>query len=138
MSDSSTIIRGRQLAIRREMDRRGISLKQVGFDSGIPYATLLSYFPAEGGRDPAVMPTSALYCLVGAVPDDLLSLFLPDGRAIVAVPEGLDFDEIEKAARDFLAAKGEAHSIDSPAQRDLAPCEVKRLTKKAVRLRAVA
>jgi hypothetical protein len=53
MADAVKIVRQRQLAIRREMDRRGIALKQVEFDSGIPYATLLSYFPLEGSREPA-------------------------------------------------------------------------------------
>lgn len=127
MRDATTIIRERQLAIRREMDRRGISLKQVSFDSGIPYPTLQSYFPAEGSRDPAVMPTSGLFCLVGALPDDLLSLFLPDGRVIVSVPEGVDHDRVAPALRDYLRAKDEAHHPDSEAGRDIGPGEDKAL-----------
>ena len=45
------IIRERQLAIRRELDRRGIALKVVSYDSKIPYPTLLTYFPG-GDRVP--------------------------------------------------------------------------------------
>lgn len=138
MLDGSTIIRQRQLGMRREMDRRGISLKQVSFDSGVPYATLLSYFPAEGSRDPAVMPASAIYCLTGVLPSDILSLLLPAGHLIVQAPEGIDYDEVEEAARDFLAAKGRAHHPESPAKREISDCEGDELRGKVARLRAVA
>ncbi|MGJ3625985.1 hypothetical protein AB5I41_01615 [Sphingomonas sp. MMS24-JH45] len=50
------IVRDRQLVVRREMDRRGISLKAVALDSGIPYATIVSYFPGERDRQPATIP----------------------------------------------------------------------------------
>lgn len=130
MSDAVTIIRQRQLVMRREMDRRGIALKAVGFDSGIPYATLLSYFPVEGSREPAVMPVSALYCLVGALPDDLLSLLLPEGRLIVRAPVEVDHDEAADAMRAYLAAKDHAHHPESPAGRDIADCEDGRLRAK--------
>lgn len=138
MSDGVRIVRQRQLAIRREMDRRGIAMKQVEFDSGIPYATLLSYFPAEGSRDPAVMPSSALYCLCekGALPNDLLSLMLPNGQVIVRVPEGIDHDQIADAMRDYLAEKDHAHHPESPAGRDIADCEDNVLRGKFAKVRA--
>jgi hypothetical protein len=130
MTDASTIIRQRQLAMRREMDRRGIALKAVSFDSSIPYATLLSYFPAEGSREPAVMPVSALYCLVGALPADVLSLLLPEGHLIVQAPVEINHDEIAEACQDYLHAKHQAHHPDSPAGRDIADCEDKTLRTK--------
>jgi hypothetical protein len=123
MADGSTIIRHRQLAMRREMDRRGIALKAVSFDSRIPYPTLLSYFPAEGSREPAVMPVSALYCLVGTLPDDILSLLLPDGRLIVQAPEEIDHDQIAEAMQDYLHAKHAAHHPESEAGREIGPGE---------------
>jgi hypothetical protein len=134
MRDSVTIIRERQLAIRREMDRRGLALKQVEFDAGIPYATLLSYFPAEGSRDPAVIPASAIYKLAEgkALPNDLLSLLLPNGYAIVQVPEGINHDELADAFADYLHAKNAAHHPDSPAGRDIADCERDALNSKVV------
>lgn len=138
MADATTIIRQRQLVMRREMDRRGIALKAVSFDSGMPYATLLSYFPAEGSRDPAVMPVSALYCLVGALPDDILSLLLPDGRLIVCAPESIDHDEIADACRDYLRTKDHAHRPDSPAGRDIAECEDNVLRGKFARVAGAA
>lgn len=136
MRDGSTIMRGRQLAIRRELDRRGIALKAVSFDSGIPYSTLLSYFPEEGAREPAVMPTSALYCLFDAIPGDLLNLMAPEGWAIVQVPAGIDFDEISSACREFIDAKDRAHHPESEAGRDIGPNEHQHLGAKVVRLRA--
>jgi hypothetical protein len=134
--DGVTIVRERQLAIRREMDRRGIALKQVEFDSGIPYATLLSYFPAEGSREPAVIPASAIYKLAEgkALPNDLLSLLLPQGLVIVQVPEGIDHDELADAFADYLHTKNAAHHPESPAGRDIADCERDTLNAKVVQL----
>jgi hypothetical protein len=139
MSDVSSIVRQRQLAMRREIDRRGIALQAVAYDSGIPMPTLLSYFPG-GEREPAVMPATALFKLLGgdALPHDILSLILPDGDLIVRVPEEIDHDDMEAAARDFLAAKGAAHHPESEAGREIGPGEAAVLSQKAVRLRAVA
>jgi hypothetical protein len=136
MADGSTIIRQRQCTIRRQLDARGISLKAVSFDSGIPYPTLLSYFPAEGSREPAVMPCSALYCLVGAIPDDLLSLLLPDGRVIVQVPAEVDHDEAAGAMQDFLIAKAASHHPESEAGREIGPTEDRQLRAKLALVKA--
>lgn len=138
MMHRAEIVRQRQAAIRRELDRRGIALKAVAFDSGIKYKTLLTYFPEEGGRKPVMLPASALYSLAdaNAIPDDLLSLLLPSRKMILVVPEGMDHDEFETRCRDWLATKGKAHHPDSPAGRDIAPCEDKAL--RAARLKVVA
>ncbi len=130
MADNSSIVnvvRGRQLVMRREMDRRGISMKAVSFDSGIPYSTLLSYFPGEKDATPALMPVSAQYCLCGAVPDDILSLLLPDGRLIVRIPEAIDHDEIAAWAEEYNARKLAAHRADSECQEQIGPTERREL-----------
>lgn len=138
MSDASSIVRDRQSAIRRELDRRGVSLKAVGFDAQVPYSTLLSYFPEEGGREPAMMPVAVLFKLIGVIPNDLLSLLLPDGNIIVSVPEGVDHDEMEAGCLEFLATKHRAHHPDSPGGREIADCERKELNKRAARISLVA
>lgn len=140
MSDANEIVRQRQSAIRRELDRRGIALKAISFDAKLPYPTLLTYFPQEGGREPVMMPASAFYALAEsrAIPDDLLSLLLPAGCMIVRVPEGVDHDEVEKHCRDFLATKGAFHHPLSEAGRDLGPNEVAELCTKVSQIRAVA
>jgi hypothetical protein len=134
------IVRDRQLVVRREMDRRGISLKAVSMDSGIPYATIVSYFPGERDRQPAIIPASAIFALCDskALPLDLLSLILPDGFQIVRAPEEIDHDQIEELARDYLACKGKAHHPSSPGGREIAPCEAEALTGKLVPLRVAA
>lgn len=140
MRDANMIVRDRQLVIRRELDRRGISLKAVAFDSGIPYPTIVSYFPGERDKVPATLSGAALFmlCETQAIPLDLLSLALPDGFQIVRASEEIDHDEVETICRDFLATKGTAHHPASPAGRELSDCERIALAHKATRLRAVA
>lgn len=136
LRDAETIVRERQKAIRREIDRRGIAMKAIAMDGGWDStSTVLSYFPADQHAQPAVMSVASLFRLFDALPTDLLSLLLPDGYAIVQVPEGIDHDDLERGCRDFLATKGEAHHPDSPAGRDIAPCEAKALDAKVVQLR---
>lgn len=136
MRSNNEILKQRQCAMRREMDRRGIALKAVSFDSGIPYSTLLSYFPQEGGREPAIMSVEAQYALAenDALPADILSLLLPSGKLIVQVPEGVDFDELAESFAEFLAAKNAAHHPDSECGRDIGPTEHAELSSKVVQL----
>lgn len=100
----------------------GLTLKAISLDSGIGYTTIQSY--ANGG---SVMSIASLYALVGVIPDQLLSLLLPDGHQIVRADEGLDHDKIEDLCRDFVATKAKAHHVDSPAGRDLSSCEIEAL-----------
>lgn len=134
MADNSNIVhvlKERQCAMRRELDRRSIALKAVSFDSGIPYSTLLSYFPEPQGRAvPALMPVSAQYMLCGAIPHDVLSLLLPDGHLIVRAPVELDHDEIADAMGEYLAEKQRAHHPESEMGRDIGPNEDKTLCRR--------
>ncbi len=133
-----TAIKDRQCAIRRELDRRNVLLKVVAMDSGVPYSSLLSYFPEPGGKEPAAMPVAVLYQLIGVIPDELLSLLLPTGRQIVRLPDDLDHDAVCEIAADYIAAKAAAHRVDSPAGVDIAPCEKDDLDCRAAHLRSVA
>jgi transcriptional regulator with XRE-family HTH domain len=134
MRDETDIVRDRQLAIRRELDRRGILLKTIALDAGMSYSTIQSYFPGERNAVPATMSVAALYALVGAIPDDLLSLLLPAGRAIVQVPDGIDHDALCESMQEYLTEKAKAHRPDSPAGRDIADCEREVLDSKVVAL----
>lgn len=51
-------------------------------------------------------------------------------------PEGIDHDEVESAAREFLAAKGAAHHPHSEAGRDLGPGEIATLNGKVTSIHA--
>lgn len=138
MLDENNIVRERQRFIRRQMDARGILVKQVQFDGGwnTP-STVASYFPA-GDQEPATMSVAALYRLLmtKALPADLLSLLLPEGHAIVRVPEGIDYDEISSACRDFIDAKERAHHPESEAGREIGPNEDNVLRGKFARVKA--
>lgn len=140
MRDRNEIVRERQSAIRRELDRRGIALKVVAMDADISYSSVTSYFPQPGGDRPAMIPMGVVYALAEsrAIPDDLLSLLLPAGCMIVRAPEELDHDELETVCRDYLAAKGKAHHPESPSGREISQCEDTVLDLHAARLRAVA
>lgn len=120
MHDENTIVRERQKAIRREMDRRGISIKAVQYDGGWETpSTVLSYFPAD--KDPQTMSVAALYRLISrkALPIDLLSVMLPDGFRIVRVPEEVDHDEISEVVQNYLQTKERAHHPESEDGREI-------------------
>lgn len=136
MLDKNTIVRDRQLVIRREMDRRGISLKAVSFDSGIPYATIVSYFPGERDREPATLSAAAIFmlCEAKALPLDLLSLVLPEGFQIVRAPEEIDHEALCDLASQYIAEKNRAHHPDSEAGCALGPNERVKLTRGAMSL----
>jgi hypothetical protein len=136
MRDETDIVRERQLAIRRELDRRGILLKTVALDAGMSYSTVQSYFPGERNAVPATMSVAALYALIGAIPDDLLSLLLPSGRVIVQVPENIDHDELCDRMQDWLLTKAHAHHPESEAGREIGPGEDNVLRGKFAAVRA--
>lgn len=123
MRDEDKIVRSRQLTIRRELDRRGLSLKAIAFDSGIGYSTLVSYFPGEKDREPATISGASLFALCGVLPADLISLILPDGFQIVRAPETIDHDALCELANEYVTAKNRAHHPESEAGRDIGPSE---------------
>ena len=110
-----------QERIFRIAQREGLTLKAISLDSGIPYSTLRSY--AGNNGETAEMPVSALYKLVGVIPDELLSLLLPEGRSIVLVPENVDVDEVADWAEKFGAKKLASHRKDSECEEQIGPNE---------------
>lgn len=138
MADSDTIMRERQLAVRREMDRRSISLKAVSLDAQMSYSTIRSYFPGERNAVPAVMPLSALFTIAErkALPLELLSLLLPDGIQFIRAPEDIDHDALCDLARRYVDEKVRAHREDSPGGPAITDCERERLDSTVTQLRA--
>ncbi len=118
-----------QQTIFREAANRGSTLKVIALDSGLGYTTVQSY-----ARGEALMSIGSLFKLVGVIPDDLLSMLLPEGRQIVQLPDDLDHDAISDLAADYLTAKAAAHKADSPAGVDIAPCERAALDAKIIHL----
>ena len=134
MPDRTTIVRDRQLAIRRELDRRQILIKTVAADACLSCSSVLSYFPGERNAVPHAIPMAAVNALAdgNAIPLDLLSWLLPAGMAIVRVPEAIDHDELADAFRDYLAAKDKAHHPLSENGREIGLGEDARLCAKLV------
>ena len=127
MADNSQI-KATQERIFRIAQRQGLTLKAISLDAQIPYNTLRNY--AGNNGETAEMPVSALNKLVGVIPDELLSLLLPQGRVIVQAPSELDHDTIAPILRDYLSAKDDAHHPESEAGRDIGPNECRNLRVK--------
>lgn len=139
MHDGLTIVgvvRARQGAIRRELDRRQIAMKVIAQDSGLLYETLLTYFPADQNKVPAQIPGSAIFALAGHIPNDLMSLLLPDGFQVVRAPEDINHDELAEFMADYLATKQHAHHPQSPAGREISDCEDNVLDGKFVQVKS--
>lgn len=120
-----------QQSVFLEANNRGLTIKVIHFDTGVSQDTLRSW-----ARGEAVMSIAGLFSLVGVIPDDLLSMLLPEGRQIVRLPDDLDHDQISDLAAEYLAEKAAAHKADSPAGPAIAPCEKEALDRKVVALRA--
>lgn len=132
MQDEKTILLDKQQRVFRiacDPKRYGLTLKLISMDSGLHYDSVRHYAAGE-----TALPLSAFVALMGVVPDELLSLLLPDGRAIVKVPDEIDLDGLADQFTDFLHEKNAAHHPDSPAGRDIADCERDTLTSKVVHL----
>jgi hypothetical protein len=110
-----------QERIFRIAQRDGLTLKAISLDSGIPYSTLRGY--AGNNGETAEMPVSALYKLVGVIPDQLLSLLLPEAHAIVRVPDGIDHDAIADWVAHYSAKNLAAHRKDSECEERIGPTE---------------
>jgi hypothetical protein len=137
MCDRSEIMRARQMAVRREMDRRRLLLKTVAADSGLSLSTLASHFPLDG--TPAVMSVATLFQLLEtrALPTDLAAWLLPGGLDIVEVPDGVDHDNLAAACTQYLTQYAAARHPAGEAGIAIGPREAGDLTGAAVRLRSV-
>lgn len=140
MRDVDDIMRERQLAVRRQIDVRGIALKAIAFDAGLSLHTVLSYFPGGEGRKAAVIPMSAVFAIIDgkALPMDLVSMLLPNGAIVVRVPEDVDHDALCDAMQEYLVEKHRAHHPDSEMGPAIGPGEHQKLCGKVAKLKAVA
>lgn len=125
-------VRERQKLVFRlacDPTRYGMTKKAISADSDIGYDSICDY--ANGETE---MSLSALVRLIGVLPNELLSLLLPEGQAIVQVPDNIDHDALCEAMQDYLTEKAKTHRPDSPAGRDIADCERETLDSKVVHL----
>lgn len=111
----------------------GLTLKAISLDSGLGYTTIQSY--ASGN---AVMSIAGLFKLIGVIPDELLSLLLPDGRLIVAQSENTDHDEFAAKCIELVTQTAAAHRPESECAEKIGPNESARLRRARIVLKAVA
>lgn len=123
----------RMFRIAQDPTRYGLTLKMIAADAALNYKSLVNY--AAGDTE---MPLSALDALIGVLPDDLLTLLMPEGRAIVRIPDGIDLDELDAACRAVVATKARAHRSDSPGGPAVVESERVAILQAAAPLRAVA
>jgi transcriptional regulator with XRE-family HTH domain len=128
--DDNAIVRETLLAIRLELDARGLPLKVIASKAGVSYSTFLSWFPAGG--TPQIPSLAALRGLARALPGDLLSLLVPDGFHIVPDPSGLDYDDFAAGCLDFASAHAQARHPNSECGVDIGPREKSNLDDKVV------
>lgn len=98
--------------------RYGLTHKLIAADSGLSVDSVRDYAAGK-----TVMSLTALVCLIGVIPDELLSLLLPEGRLIVQVPAEVDHDAACEAMDDYIRAKHAAHHPESEAGREIGPNE---------------
>lgn len=99
--------------------------KDIAEDAGMSVNSVGAY-----ARGETVMGLAQYYKLCGVVSNELLSLMLPPGFAIVNVPENLDHDEIMRSIAEYSMLKYEAHRADSPDGEKISECEDAKLRAK--------
>lgn len=132
MRDDNSLMRDALLAVRQQLDLRGISMKVCAANAGVSYSTFLSWFPAGG--TPQIPSLACFPALLKALPIDLISLLMPDGWQVVQVPVGVDHDDLATGFADYLAEKNAAHHPESECGRDLGPGERAKLDAKVAYL----
>ena len=115
----------RMFRIAQDPTRYGLTLKMIAADSGLGLDSVRNYAAGE-----TMMPLFALDALVDVLTDELLSLLLPTGRAIVQVPEEVNHDEAAAGMLAYLADKADSHRPESENGRDIGPNEHARLCKR--------
>jgi len=118
---------------------RRYSSKEVQIGTGVSHRLIdcCRSYPS-GHPDHRPMHMGAQMSLMAFLGPEFTSEWIKlAGQVAFHKPEGIDHDEVEEAARDFLAAKGKAHHPDSPGGREIAECEQDDLDDKVAVLRAV-
>ncbi len=123
----------RMFRIAQDPTRYGLTLKMIAADADLGLDSVRNYAAGE-----TVMPLTALDALIEVLPDELLSLLVRDGRAIVKVPEHVDHNEAASGMLAYLADKAAAHHPDSEAGTDIGPNEDAHLRQRLTLVKAAA
>ena len=113
--------------------RYGLTIKVIAFDSGIPDSTLRTY--ADGST---AMSLHAFVKLVGVLPDELLSLLLPESRILAPVAKAGDHDTFAAHCLDYAATYAAARHPNGPGGTDIDLAEAADLEASKAKVRAVS
>lgn len=123
----------RMFRIACDPRRFNLTRKAIEIDAEIPRSTLASY---ADGR--ALMTIATLRSLCGVIPNELLSLLLPEGYAVVSTPEAVDHDAVASWCIQFLAKWNAAKHPESEAGTETGPRENDELLAAIVQLQSAA
>lgn len=114
---------------------RGITASVIHWDTGGDNGGISLSTIGQWSRGESAMGLEMLIRLIGIIPDDLLSILLPDGKSIVTDPTG-DHDGFAAKCIDFAAAHAAARHPASEAGIEIGPGEHKSLTAKRAQVAA--
>ena len=123
----------RQSDTFREAARRGITHKALHLDADVSLSGL-----GQWARGETVMGPVAREKLEPFLGLELMSMLLPDGQALVGVPDGIDHHEFAKGVREYLEMKAAAHHPDSEDGEAISEGEARGLDAKVTQIGAVA
>jgi hypothetical protein len=112
----------------------GLTLECISFESGIPYATVRSYFSQAKNVRLAELPISNFVKLIGVIPDELLSQLLSPADRHLAhdADEDSDLDDLADKADEVAREVRRARHPKSPGGTEIIAIEeerIKRLTR---------
>ncbi|WP_147270767.1 helix-turn-helix domain-containing protein [Alteripontixanthobacter maritimus] len=111
---------------------RGATQKMIAAKTGLSSSVIGQY-----ARGESAMSGPSLFKMIGVIPDDLLSLLLPDGMFFVRAGGDLDHDTLATHCIEYAAEYAAARNPASPDGVDIAECESERLTACGSKLKAV-
>jgi transcriptional regulator with XRE-family HTH domain len=134
VAEDRSILPGQRELFRQLLDlaRGGRPLKVLAAEMGVSESAVRNY---RDGINLVSLPV--LWALARIASAEQLSLLLPDGLALVAVPEGIDHAALAGATMDYLARYTQARHEASEAGTAIGPGEAEALERRAARVRAV-
>jgi predicted transcriptional regulator len=115
----------------------GLTLESIAFESGIPYATVRSYFSQAANVRLAELPISNFVKLIGVIPDALLSQLLdPADRHLERnEDEDEELDDLADKADEIAREVRRARHPKSPGGVEIIAIEEERIKRLAQGLR---
>lgn len=126
MADARTIMLERQRDAFRLAEAAGVSRKQIAYHSGYSVEAIKTWALGQ-----ACMPFAAIDGLLGCFPAPALDLLLPDGHALVRLPETSDHAAVANWAMGIVGLYTAARDPASEAGTAIGAGEAEALNRAA-------